>query len=392
MLIVSVVLGLGFGATADASTEAGHSLCNGTDYRGRGHTEYIAEYTRLVQHLTELHVHSPESLPLILESRLDLTSSHIAHRHRSGQPHGMTRVGGNHNPNPNLGLGSHEDAVATTHLPLAQEGVLCPIVYENSVSTGQTQIINAARRQLQLLLPRSADDCHRVQIRVSSVSSGNTLAAAYPYNATPLANIVFYPAAVADDDLLFVTAQHELLHLVGFNQLPGGFFSRIDAQSNTYQSELVRQCVAEYEEVALSGVTIGVHLSSEGMYTGHWDSGQYGFDLMTPYVNPQSRLHACSVATAAEASPYMAEANLCRTDADCETDRYSCVQTTHSNPAVCYPTSRRQTPVTPASSPIKHRFPVFTAFFVAVVIFFRQLLVCAPRYKTACALELAPKS
>ena len=266
-------------------------------------------------------------------------------------------------------------------LHISHKSALCLPLYDETVDLTHRNTIDQAYRQMAVLLPRtSSESCHRLHITVNTLSNNNILAEAWPANMSG-PNIRVFQSALLDADLLFHVAQHEFFHIVGFNANPDAFYSRINQKSDTYTSSAVQQCLSKYEN-ANGNEEIRVH--KDNGYTMHWDTSGW-FDLMTPFVTKSSHLHPCSVVTAAEASPFVSEANVCLTSDDCERDNYICSRLTSTNPHVCLPLSNATDSI---GSPVKHKFPVFTSFFVSLVFLFKQLLVCAHVHNTPCASEL----
>ena len=260
------------------------------------------------------------------------------------------------------------DAVMNITVP----GVLCEPQFDPSVTQQQRAIINSAHRQLQLFLPRQSSACHYIHFETLSTNNGNILAMAFPW-ITAGVNIQLYPLALGHDNLLFHVTQHEILHVVGYNYNPNSFVSRITS-FDRYNSTLVKECVARAEDVELSTVDIPVDMKN-GQSTGHWAlTNQYGFDLMTPIVRQNSNLYLCSIVAAAENSAFAGSPNVCFENNDCNTG-HSCIQTTETNPRACYPSQVRHLNLT-ATVESRH-FPVFTAFYVTLVIFLKLLLFCA---------------
>lgn len=266
-------------------------------------------------------------------------------------------------------------------LHIATPGVLCEPTFESNVPIQQRVIFAQAFRQLQLMLPRDTSDCHRLHVTTANYNVDNILAEAWPGN-TSGPNLRFYPVSF-EANLFFLVAQHEMLHMVGFNGQANGFYSRINTLTDSYTSQVVSDCLTKYENAG-SSYSIGVH-KYKNEYTMHWSENQY-FDLMTPYVSGNSNLHPCTLAAAAEASPFASTPNICLTTEDClfEND-YNCVQTTPTNPSVCLPIGNK-TILT--GQPIQHKFPVFTTFFVTLFILLKQLLVCSSIHNTPCSKEL----
>ena len=273
-------------------------------------------------------------------------------------------------------IGDYEAQLSKLHsfdalMNITVPGVLCEPQFDPSVTQEQRAIINSAHRQLQLFLPRQSSACHRIQFVTHGSNNGNTLALAWPGNQTGN-NIELFPLALEHNNLLFHVAQHEILHIVGYNNNANSFTSRIDP-FDRYTSNLTKACVARAQNVQQNTVDIRVDMHN-GFTTGHWAVNQYGFDLMTPYVRRDSNLYMCSVVAAAENSLFAGSPNVCSEHADCS-QGMACTTTTETNPNACYPSQLHGLNGTVTVD--SRRFPVFTAFYVTLAIFLKLLIFCA---------------